>query len=386
MIYLDNAATSHPKPDSVPEVVARYFREVGASPGRSGHKPARLADEVVFRTRETLAKLFGVRRSERIVFTSNATEALNLAIKGAVSPGGHAITTSLEHNSVLRPLRALERRGVEVTVVKSAGATIDPDDIRRAIRPNTSLIATLFASNVTGALLPVRQIGEIARTHGVPYLVDAAQAAGSIAVDLSDMPVDMFAFTGHKALLGPMGTGGLYIAEGIDIEPLKEGGTGSDSPNPFQPEALPDRFEAGTLNGPGIAGLGAAGQYILEKGIDSIREHELALAERMEKGLEKIDGVRIRSASAGRERIALTSITIDGLESQQAAHELDRRFGICVRGGLHCAPEAHRSTGTFPGGTVRFSPGPFTTAEDIDAAIEAVSGIASRERLAAKGK
>jgi cysteine desulfurase family protein len=386
MIYLDNAATSHPKPDSVLEAIAAYFREVGASPGRSGHGPARRADEIVFRTRETLAKLFGVQRSERIVFTANATEALNLAIKGALSPGDHAITTSLEHNSTLRPLMTLKRRGVEVTVVKSAGAAIDPDDIRRAIRPNTKLIATVFAGNVTGGLLPVRRIGEIARERGVPYLVDAAQAAGSISIDLADTPIDMLAFTGHKGLLGPMGAGGLYIAEGINIEPLKEGGTGSDSSNPLQPEALPDRFEAGTLNGPGLAGLGAAGQYILGRGVDSIREHELALAERLERGLEQIDGVRIRSVSARAERIALTSITVEGLESQQAAHELDRRFGVCVRGGLHCAPEAHKSIGTFPGGTIRFSPGPFTTTEDIDAAIEAVDGIVSPERLISGGK
>jgi selenocysteine lyase/cysteine desulfurase len=232
----------------------------------------------------------------------------------------------------------------------------------------------------------VRRIGEIARERGVPYLVDAAQAAGSISIDLADTPIDMLAFTGHKGLLGPMGAGGLYIAEGINIEPLKEGGTGSDSSNPLQPEALPDRFEAGTLNGPGLAGLGAAGQYILGRGVDSIRKHELALVERLERGLEQIDGVRIRSVSARAERIALTSITVEGLESQQAAHELDRRFGVCVRSGLHCAPEAHKSIGTFPGGTIRFSPGPFTTAEDIDAAIEAVDGIVSHERLIAGGK
>jgi len=385
MIYLDNAATSHPKPDSVAEAVARYLREVGASPGRSSHGLARRADEVVFRTRETLARLFGVARSERIVFTSNATEALNLAIKGTLSQGRHAITTSLEHNSVLRPLRTLQRRGVELTVVKTGGGTIDPDEVRRAIRPGTGLIATTFAGNVTGELVAVRRIGEIAREHGVPYLVDAAQAAGSVRIDLGNMPVDMLAFTGHKALMGPMGTGGLYIAEGIEIEPLKEGGTGSDSPNPLQPEALPDRFEAGTLNGPGIAGLGAAVQYILERGIDSIREHELALAVRLEKGLEDIEGVRIHSSAAISDRIALTSITVAGMESQEAAYRLDRKFGICVRGGLHCAPEAHRSIGTFPGGTVRFSPGPFTTEEDIDAAIEAVSAIATRERPAARG-
>lgn len=378
MIYLDNAATSHPKPDAVIEAVTRYMREVGASPGRSSHRAARRADEIVFRTREALAKLFGVSLSERIVFTANATEALNLAIKGTLKPGAHAITTSLEHNSVLRPLRSLERCGVELTIIDSDGGPIDPDEIRRAIRPNTGLIATVLAGNVTGAVMPVRRIGEIARAGGALYLVDAAQAAGSFPIDLGELPVDMLAFTGHKGLLGPMGTGGLYIAEGLDIEPLKVGGTGSDSPNPFQPDALPDRFEAGTLNGPGIAGLGAAVQYILETGIDSIRKHELALAGRLEERLRKIEGVRLCSSGASSDSIALTSITIEGMESRQAAYELDRRFGICVRAGLHCAPEAHRSIGTFPGGTIRFSPGPFTRIEEIDAAVEAVGQIVSR--------
>ena len=378
MIYLDNAATSHPKPDSVIEAVVSYFRDVGASPGRSSHQAARRADEIVFHTRQALARLFGVGLSERIIFTANATEALNLAIKGILKPGAHAITTSLEHNSVLRPLRLLERHGAELTIIESVDEIIDPDEIDRAIGPNTSLIVTVFASNVTGTVLPVRRIGEIARARGVPYLVDAAQAAGSLPIDLDDMPIDMLAFTGHKALLGPMGTGGLYIAEGIDVQPLKDGGTGSDSPNAFQPDALPDRFEAGTLNGPGIAGLGAAVQYILETGIDSIRTRELALANRLEQGLEKIEGVRIHSSHGSSERIALTSITIDGMESRQAAHELDRRFGICIRAGLHCAPDAHRSIGTFPGGTIRFSPGAFSTENEIDAAIEAVDGIASK--------
>lgn len=381
MIYLDNAATSHPKPDAVVEAVAGYMREIGASPGRSSHQAARRADEIVFRTRQALAKLFGVDKSERIVFTANATEALNLAIKGTLKPGAHAVTTSLEHNSVLRPLRALERHGVKLTIIESDGESVDPDKIRRALRPDTGLIVTVFASNVTGAVMPVRMIGEIARERGVPYLVDAAQAAGCWPINLAELPVDMLAFTGHKGLLGPMGTGGLYIREGIDVEPLKWGGTGSDSANPSQPDALPDRFEAGTLNGPGIAGLGAAVQYILEAGLDSIRGREAALAGRLENGLSKIDGVRIRSCGAGSDRIALTSITIDGVESRQAAYELDREFDVCVRAGLHCAPDAHRSIGTFPGGAVRFSPGPFTTEAEIDAAIEAVREIASRKVL-----
>jgi len=377
MIYLDNAATSFPKPDSVVEAGLGYMKEVGASPGRSSHKLARYADEIVFQAREALARLLGVELSERIVFTSNATEALNLAIKGTLSPGRHAVTTSLEHNSVLRPLRTLARQGVELTILESGGGPIDPEEVRRAIKPNTSLITTVFAGNVTGALMPVREIGEIARAHGVAYLVDAAQAAGSVEIDLAELPVDMLAFTGHKSLMGPMGTGGLYIADNLEIKPLKEGGTGSDSPNHFQPEALPDRFEAGTLNGPGIAGLGAAAQYLSESGIGEIRKHELALAGRLEDGLAGIKGVRIRSAKGSAGRIAITSITVEGMESQQVAHELDQRFGICVRAGLHCAPEAHKSIGAFPAGTVRFSPGPFTTVEDIYAAIEAVEQIVS---------
>ncbi len=379
MIYLDNAATSHPKPDTVIEAVTGYLREIGASPGRSSHQAARRADEIVFRTRQALAALFGVENSERIVFTANATEALNLAIKGTLKPGEHAVTTSLEHNSVLRPLRALERLGLELTIIQCDGGAIDVDEIRRAIRPDTRLLATSFASNVTGAVLPVSRIGEIAKERGVPYLVDAAQAAGSWPIDLGELPVDMLAFTGHKSLLGPMGTGGLYIREGIDVEPLKHGGTGSDSASPSQPEALPDRFEAGTLNGPGIAGLGASVQYILEAGVDSIRNREAALAGRLEAGLREIEGVHILTGGERPDRIALLSITIDGVESKRAAYDLDRDFGICVRAGLHCSPDAHRSIGTFPGGTVRFSPGLFTTEEEIDTAIEAVGEVASRK-------
>jgi cysteine desulfurase family protein len=376
MIYLDNAATSFPKPEAVTQAVARYMTRIGASPGRSSHALGRQADETVFRARETLAALFGVDRSERIVFTANATEALNLAIKGLLSHGGHVITTSLEHNAVLRPLRALAPQGVELTIIRSDGGPIEPAEVRRSIRPNTKLLVTTFASNVTGALMPVREIGALAREHRIPYLVDAAQAAGAFSINLREIPIDLLAFTGHKALLGPMGTGGLYIAEGLDLQPLKEGGTGSDSPNPLQPEELPDRYEAGTLNGPGIAGLGTAVQYIMEKGVAAMRQYELGLAHRLEEGLAEAKRVRIRSQT-GRERIALTSITVDDWESQQFAYELDRQFGICVRAGLHCAPEAHRSTGTFPGGTVRFSPGPFTRVEDIDAAIEAVHRLAA---------
>ncbi|MBI5117662.1 aminotransferase class V-fold PLP-dependent enzyme [Candidatus Poribacteria bacterium] len=377
MIYLDNAATSFPKPDPVIEAVMRYMREIGASPGRSSHRLGRLADETVFKARRALARLFGVHRSEYIVFTANATEAINVAIKGILSRGRHAITTSLEHNAVLRPLRTMVQHGARLSIIKSGGGPVAPEDVRRAINRDTRLIVTTFASNVTGALMPVKEIGEVAKAHGIPYLVDAAQAAGSVSINIDESPIDLLAFTGHKALLGPMGTGGLYIAEHVDFDPLKEGGTGSNSTSLLQPQALPDKFEAGTLNGPGIAGLGAAAQYILDAGIASIRERELALANRLEEGLFGIAGVKVRSWPGRSERIALTSITFDGLSSQEAAHRLDQEFGVCVRGGLHCAPEAHKSIHTYPHGTVRFSPGPFTSESDIDAAIAAVRRIAA---------
>ncbi|RJP66025.1 MAG: aminotransferase class V-fold PLP-dependent enzyme [Candidatus Abyssobacteria bacterium SURF_17] len=377
MIYLDNAATSFPKPDSVREAILACMREAGGNPGRSSHRLARRASEVVFRTRQTLAELLGVGLSERIVFTANATEALNLAIKGILSPGDHVITTSLEHNAVVRPLHSLVRRGLELTTIRTNGGPIDPNEVRRAIKSNTRLLVTLFASNVTGTVMPVREIGEIARANEIPYLVDAAQAAGAVSINLAELPVDLLAFTGHKALLGPMGTGGLYIAEGIDIEPLKEGGTGSDSPSPLQPEALPDRFEAGTLNVPGIAGLGAAAQYILERGSDAIMREKLSLSHRLEEALCEIPRVRIHSVTGASKRIAITSMTVDGMDSQEVAYRFDRDFDICVRGGLHCAPDAHKSIGTFPEGTVRFSPGPFTTEENVDAAIKAVRRLAT---------
>ncbi len=386
MIYLDNAATSFPKPASVPDAVVQYLKEVGGSPGRAGHTLARKANDVVFRTRECIAELFGVERSERIVFTANATEALNTAIKGVLSPGHHVVTTSLEHNAVLRPLFALRKKGLELTIVRSDGGPVSPRAVRNAIRPNTRLIVTVYASNVTGAIMPVEEIGEIARRHGLIYLVDGAQAAGSIPVNLSEAPIDMFAFTGHKGMLGPMGTGGLYMAEHIDVEPLKEGGTGSDSSGPLQPEPLPDRLEAGTLNGPGIAGLAAAVQYIKGEGIAAIRERELALANRLEEAIQGARQIKIRSERNARRRIAITSITIEGLESGQAAFELDQRFNICVRGGLHCAPEAHKSIGSFPEGMVRFSPGPFTTSDEIDAAIEGVLDVATGRKGKARNR
>lgn len=375
MIYLDNAATSWPKPDAVCGAMVDCIKNYGANPGRSGHRMAMQASEKVYECRENLARLFGIGDPLRIAFTANATEAINLAVKGLLVAGDHVIITSMEHNAVVRPLKKLESRGVELSVVRAdSNGRVDLKDIENNIKPNTKLLLVTHASNVTGTVNDVQSIGRLAQEHKIIFMVDAAQTAGKYPVDVELMNVDLLAFPGHKGLLGPQGTGGLYIREGLMLDTLKEGGTGSISESLEQPDFLPDRYESGTLNTPGIVGLNEGVKYILKTGIDNIRMHEKQLEQQMMKGLGQIAGVR--AYGSNNPELGVISITIDGRDCNEVCNELDEKYGIAARGGLHCAYLAHETIGTQNTGTIRFSIGPYNTTRDIDQALIAVKTIA----------
>jgi len=383
-IYLDNAATSWPKPPEVAHAMVRYLEEIGASPGRSGHRLAVEASRVVYGAREAVAELFHAPDPLRVVFTQNATEALNLALVGLLRPGDHVVTSGMEHNSVMRPLRALERRGVAVTLVKcSPEGFLDPSDLARAIRPHTAMIALNHASNVVGTLLPVREAGRIARERGLPLLVDAAQTGGALPIDVEADAIDLLAFTGHKALFGPMGTGGLIVGERVEVsrlEPLRRGGTGSRSEREEQPDFLPDMCESGTLNAVGLAGLQAGVRWVLERGMDAVRTHEMALTRRLIQGLADLEGVTVYGSRDPDLQTATVSFNVAGMQPSEAGLMLDERHGVMCRVGLHCAPSAHRTVGTFPAGTVRFGLSAFNTSQEIDAAVRAVAELAGEAR------
>jgi len=377
VIYLDNAATSFPKPECVYEEVYRCMKEYGANPGRSGHKLSLRAGRVIYETRELLCQLFNISNPMRLIFTSNATDSLNLAIKGVLMKGDHVITSSMEHNSVLRPIKALEAIGVENTIVRcQKDGSISVEDIEKAIKENTKLIVITHASNVVGTLMPIKEIGKMAREKKILFLVDASQTAGLYDIDVEDMNIDLLAFPGHKSLLGPQGTGGLYIREGINLRQMKEGGTGSKSESLYQPDLVPDRYESGTANTPGIAGLGAGVKYILEKGIENIRKHEEELTEYFLKGLKTIDNVIIYGPQDHKKQGPVVSINIGDYDSSEISYILDKEYDIAVRSGLHCAPLAHETLGTLERGAIRFSFGCFNTKEEIDRTLEAIEKIA----------
>ncbi len=382
LIYLDNAATSWPKPEQTLLAMERYQRIVGGSPGRSAHRLSIEAGRIVMETRDSLARLFGAEDSFQIVFTKNATEALNLAIGGLLSPGDHVITSAMEHNSVMRPLRALESRGMELAVIPcSPEGELNPDDLLPAIKSATKAVVLTHASNVTGTIMPIREIGNIARKHGVILCVDAAQTAGAMPIHVEEMNIDLLAFTGHKSLFGPQGTGGLYIRKGLEkvISPLLLGGTGSRSEFEQQPDFMPDRYESGTPNTLGLAGLGAGIDYILGRGVDNIRDEEIMLTRRFLDGLKSISGINIYGPGDASRQIPVVSFNIDGMMPSDVSLILDEQFGVMSRPGLHCAPAAHRTIGTFPAGTVRFSFGYFNTVEEIDRALKAVQHLAGRQ-------
>ena len=376
-VYLDNAATSHPKPEAVLEAVRAALTTLNANPGRSGHPRALAAARIVLEAREALAGLLSAADPFSIVFQFNCTDALNLAIKGSARPGCHIIATLLEHNSVLRVLTRLQQRGVAAVtlVAPRPDGFVDPDDIRREIRRNTSLIVMTQASNVTGAIQPVAAVGRLTRQRGIRFLVDGAQAAGALPTDVQALGCDLYAFPGHKSLLGPQGTGGLYIAPGVELDTLREGGTGSSSDRMEQPSELPERFEAGTLNLPGIAGLKAGVESIAEK-IPEIIERERELSQAIYEGLRALPNVTLYSPAHAADRAGIVSFNVGDLSSSQVADAL-ARAGICVRGGLHCAPGAHQFLGTLRRGVVRASVGHTSTMADVEALLEAVRTIAN---------
>lgn len=379
MIYFDNAATSFPKPNSVYDKIIRSMKEYGANPGRSGHRLALEANRGIFETRNLLSKLFNTGNPMNIIFTFNCTESLNLGIKGILKSGDHVITTSMEHNSVLRPLKYLESMGVEHTIVGANNmGMIDPIDIKNAIRSNTKLIITTHVSNLTGSIMPVLDIGKIARESGIYYLVDGAQSVGIYDIDVDKMNIDILAFPGHKGLLGPQGTGGLYIRDGINLKSIFQGGTGSASHSLEQPEIKPDKYESGTLNAPGIIGLGEGVRYIMEKGIENIRVHEEELTKHFIEELINVDRVKMYGPLDISKQGAVVSLNIGNMDSSELAYILDQEYDIAVRPGLHCAPLAHETIGTFEQGTVRFSFGVFNTHDEIEIGVKALKEIARR--------
>lgn len=367
-VYLDNAATSYPKPVQVYEAVYKFMRDVGASSGRGAYRRALEADRVIFDTRKYLARLFNISDPARIIFTLNVTESINLALKGLLNPGDHVVTTSMEHNAVWRCLKVMEQSGIiELTSVPcSKQGLLDPSRLMGSIRHNTKMIVMLHASNVTGTIMPVAEIGRLARAKNICLLVDTAQTAGVYPIDVQDMNIDLLAFTGHKGLLGPQGTGGLYIREGFLPRPLKEGGTGSHSILERQPDELPDRYEPGTPNVPGLAGLAASVKYILEEGIEKIRRHEEELTACAIERLKTINGLTLYGPLNPDLSMAVLSFNLSHWRPEELAHRLDMDWGIMVRAGLHCSPCAHWTIGTLDRGTVRAGLGYFNKQQDIE--------------------
>jgi cysteine desulfurase family protein len=379
MNYLDNAATSFPKPEPVYQALDRFARTALANPGRAGHRMAIAAEQQLDAGRHALNQLFRGEAPERWIFTMNCTDGLNLAIKGVVRPGDHVVTTDLEHNSISRPLRALEKAGViGLTQVPSEDGYVDPEAIRRAITPATSLVAMTHASNVLGTVQPIEAIAPIVRAAGALFLLDAAQTAGVVSLDLRELPIDLVAFPGHKALYGPTGTGALYVGPRTDgrLRPWREGGTGGDSSSPTQPTALPYALEGGTPNVLGVAGLAAGIAWVAERGPAGLRRHEVGLLQQVVDWVQYADGWRVAGRWDPETHVgALSLIVPETLTPQDIAAILDTSFDIAVRPGLHCAPYIHRRLGTYPDGTLRLSPGPFTTQSDIAAFVQALSEI-----------
>ena len=385
-LYLDNAATSYPKPEAMLAAMINYQQIIGGSPGRSGHGLSIDAGRVVFETRETVARLFNIEDPLRIAFTKNSTEALNIALCGLIKEGDHVITTSMEHNSVMRPLRFLQSCGVEMSVIQcSPQGDLDPSDIRSTLRKNTKMVVLTHASNVTGTIMPIEEVGKIIKDRGdVLLCVDAAQTAGALPIDIAKMSIDLLAFTGHKSLYGPQGTGGLFIRKGLDknILPLMRGGTGSRSESEIQPDFMPDKFESGTPNAIGLAGLGAGLNFILQQTIQAIRAKEVQLTSHfLDQLKEEKDKVTIYGPQNTALQTAVVSFNLKNITPSDAALYFEEKWGIMCRPGLHCAPTAHKTIGTFSQGTVRFSFGFFNSEKDIDTAAEAVKDLMQKRNV-----
>ncbi|NOZ38986.1 MAG: aminotransferase class V-fold PLP-dependent enzyme [Planctomycetes bacterium] len=381
-LYLDNAATSWPKPDVVYDAVDRFQRQLGASAGRGLYHSAQQASRLVTETRAACARLLGIADTRQLLFTANGTAALNLAIHGLLSPGDHVVTTVCEHNSILRPLHwQVEQNSVQVTQVGcDAVGFVDPAAIAEAISPKTRLIAVTHASNVTGAIQPIAEIAQIAHDANAFILVDAAQTAGCVPVDVAKLDIDLLACGGHKGLLGPTGTGLLYLRPELNeqLHTLVQGGSGTDSLSHTPPDQLPEKYEAGSLNTLALAGLGAAAKYLEQQTVAAVQAHHNELTRQLLDGLAKIPTATVFGPTADQPRVAVVSCTIDGYDPQEFAAALDASCGIECRAGLHCAPRMHTALGTAnTGGTLRLSPGWSTTAEDIGTALEAIAALAS---------
>lgn len=381
-IYLDNGSTSFPKPPGVAEAVFEFMTRQGANINRGTYGKAYSAEEMVYETRCLLSELFHGEGPKQVVFTKNVTESLNLVLKGFLKPGDHVLTSSMEHNAVMRPLQQLKQRGVDFSRIPcTEEGKLRTEELESCLRPNTRALVMTHASNVCGTVMPVREVGRFCRAHGLKFFLDSAQTAGILPVDMEDMCIDAVCFTGHKGLLGPQGTGGIVLRKGLEkeIEPLISGGTGSISHTELVPEFLPDRFEPGTMNLPGIAGLRASLLWLKERGIEANRIHEEKLTAKFLRGLKpleqegllKIAGLK----TASRDRTAVVSVQTLKTDPAEAAFRLDEKYGIMTRVGLHCAPAAHRTLGTFPTGTIRFTFGWASTGEEAEAALSAMEEI-----------
>jgi cysteine desulfurase family protein len=389
-LYLDNAATSFPKPPAVLEAMVRYATEIGASAGRGAYEEAMASRKVITDCREAIRTLLNGTSAQHVIFTLNCSDALNLAIKGMIDPRKpkqHVVCTESDHNSTLRPLHAMRELGwVDVTYVPIDPGTglVDPEDVRKACRSDTKLIVATHASNVTGALQPIRAIGKVARDRAVPFLVDAAQSAGHVEIDVQADGIDLLAAPGHKGLMGAPGTGFLYIRPGIEkiLRTTREGGTGSQSDEDRQPDAMPDKYEAGSHNSVGIAGLLAGVNWLLARTVKSVREHELSLIRTFIEGASTIEGLRYFGPQGVKDRVGVFSVRIDGITPADLAKQLEQQYGILTRFGIHCAPRVHATLNTTPtGGTTRLSFGPFVTVQDVKYATDALAQIAGTRTL-----
>ncbi len=378
-IYLDCAATTRQKPPQVLKAVTQFASQVGVSHGRGTYRAGIAANELVFGTRAALARLFNIQRSDRILYMKNVTEAINTALKGFLKSGDHVVLSGMEHNAVIRPLNKLKAsRGIEYSMVPANSlGRVNPYDFEKALKPNTKLVCLVHASNVIGNLNPVAEVGALCVKKGVAFLVDAAQTAGSVPIDVQAMNIDFLAFTGHKGLMGPPGTGGLAVSSKWNLDSFIEGGTGSNSDQEEQPQQWPDKFESGTLNYWGLAGLKASVEFLLKTSVQAVRRKEETLTAEFLKEAEKIKGLKLYGLPAGaeKERVAVVSLNIEGKDPSEVGYALDENYGIMTRVGLHCAPLAHRTIGTYPIGTVRFSFGYYNTEKEIEKALKALKEI-----------
>ncbi|TYQ15595.1 UNVERIFIED_CONTAM: cysteine desulfurase family protein [Acetivibrio alkalicellulosi] len=377
MIYLDNAATSYPKPDKVLEEMLRCMKYYCANPGRGSHKMSLESGRAILNARQIISSFFNIKNPMNIVFTKNATEAINIAITGVLKPGDHVVTTCMEHNSVIRPLKLMEKaNNVEVSIIKgNEFGEIDAEDIKKAIKKNTKLIVSTLSSNVNGIIMPVKEIGTIAHNKGILYLIDGSQGAGSFKIDVNELNVDMLAFPGHKGLLGPQGTGGLYIREGIKVCPIMTGGTGSNSESFAQPEIYPDVHESGTLNTPGIVGLACGIEFINSVGIEEINKQKHKLIKKIYEGIIQLKNVNVYSRVEKTKNSGIVAFNFNGILSSEISYIFDKVYNIACRSGLHCSPLSHETLKTIKTGAVRISVGFFNTEKEIEILLNSIREI-----------